>query len=176
MEAAIGKKQTDFVAPPREKKERSGNTYGTRPRDEVPRPVAPAPATAPRPSYVASALARPEARPPVPRVVSEAVQRNKLRYAIEKAKTEGVAKSSGAPVRSPADNLREKQGNRSAPKPPAPPHHNPKHTPHQTPRPSEQREPDKNPSTQEAIRTTARYRHTMLQQVINGTRRDTDDL
>ena len=191
VEAAIGKKQTDFVAPPREKKERSGNTYGTRPRDEVPRPVAPAPATAPRPSYVASALARPEARPPVPRVVSEAVQRNKLRDAIEKAKTEGVAKSSGAPVRSPADILREKQGNRSAPKPPAPPHHNPKHAPHQAPRPSEQRDPRKShaqPVSPDERASRGGPQHAgsdshdgevsphVLQQVINGARRDTDDL
>ncbi|OGG54059.1 hypothetical protein A3C20_00535 [Candidatus Kaiserbacteria bacterium RIFCSPHIGHO2_02_FULL_55_25] len=177
VEAAIAKKQTDFVAPPREKKERSGSTYGTRPRDEAPRPLAsaPTPASAPLRDFPPHS----STPSPAPRAESEKVQRNTLRDAIERAKAEGVAKAGGVPVRSPADILRDKQGNRPASKPPAPPHHNPKHTPHQTPRQAEPREPQKSHTQPQHVGSDSHDGEIsphVLQQVINGTRRDSDDL
>ena len=197
VEAAIGKKQTDFVPPPREKKERSGSTYGTRPRppvtplhvgqagDATSRPLPP------RAPYATPAPVRPETHPPAPRVVNEVVQRNTLRDAIEKAKAEGIAKAGGAPVRSPADILREKQGSRPAPKPPVAEHHTPKHTPHQAPSSAESSEPHKNhvqPASPDERTSRGGQQHAgsdphdgeisphLLQQVINGARRDLDDI
>jgi energy-coupling factor transporter ATP-binding protein EcfA2 len=179
VEAAINKKQSDFVAPPREKKEHRGSTYGTRPREESPRPTAPVVQAArpietaqraPRTDWSPAVPARQDtARPPV--AAREEQGRNTLRDAIAKAKAEGV--TAAVPTRSPADMLREKQGSRPQPQHAAPRPLNPHKAPQQPPaKPASHTEA---PSPTDAP-GQGEVSHRVLQQVINGTRRDHDDI
>ncbi len=121
VEAVTNNKQLEFIAPPKEKKERKGSAYGTRPRDEGTEPravLARAVAVTQSPPLSQSrAVFAPRdtahAPAPVVRAEREKVERNSLRDAIEKARAEGIAKSTAAPIamptRSPIDVLREKR-------------------------------------------------------------------
>ncbi len=139
VDAAIGSKQLEFVPPPKEKKERKGSTYGSRPRDEAPTPapgreprevlaasIAAARAAAPTPAPARESrprddrpswTPRPLASAPLPHAQKEAEERNSLRAAIERARAENAQH---APVnvtvnvanivpKSPIDVLREKR-------------------------------------------------------------------
>ena len=123
VEALVNQKQLDFQPPPKEKKEREKSAYGSRPRasDATPRPSA---AAAPRgfattstsredhPPRIApaSAPAPHETHAAPPRSASsEADQRSALRAAIAQAQPKvAEAPAHSAPIRSPADILRER--------------------------------------------------------------------
>jgi len=127
VEAMVNQKQLDFQPPPKKEKEK-GSTYGTRPRTEIAprtervapreeRPAAHARGSgfAPRPSDEQRAPR--EAPPPIhsPHLPQgEAQQRNALRDAIAKARPAQVEHSAPtAPIRSPADILRERRAAKS---------------------------------------------------------------
>lgn len=223
--AAIQQKQSEFIAPPREKKEKR---FGPPRRDESPAPMpgreprtilmqqnitqqthnefhAPRPAPTPAPVRAVSAptavpvpaaprmdapqqqqrsnpVRPPFTRPsgPEPRRAAEG-ERNSLRAAIEKAKAEGIAQSSAAPVRSPIDLLRDKRDRRQQQAPVQSPR------PQVTPVESRPREEPKREAPQPAPAPAKKPEpvdhHSgevsphVLQQVLNGHhKRDTDDL
>lgn len=199
VEAEINRKQQEFIAPPREKKERRGDFRpASAPRYE-PAPGRPplqamrenAP-VAPRkdwdsaqpvsaPSAVTAAapiLPRPQ---PIPKVVEH---KNSLRDAIDKARAQGITTTPAAPVRSPIDVLREKreqhQSRPSQPQIVRPPQPH-RDTPSQEQKPPQQAHKGspqpRRESTEDAH--TGEVSHHILQQVINGRgghRRDNDDL
>jgi hypothetical protein len=186
VEAVIGQKQLDFVQPPKEKKENK-YSYGTRPRDESPvRPPAPPPAPAREPRDVLR-----EQRPrEVPRSAPsstprdfipaashpprEEANRNTLRDAIEKARAAVPSPTApSAPVRSPADILREKRGPRPPQKDPA---HPPRPQAAAVHKPEPSRPKTEVPQHGGADSHDGEVSHRVLQQVINGTHRDADDL
>lgn len=162
IEASVNQKQLDFQPPPKEKKEREKSTYGSRPRasDTAPRPSAaaaprgfatnaPREEHAPRPAPVSTA-SEPRVAPSRPSS-SEADQRSALRTAIAQAQPKAVeAPVQSAPIRSPADILRERHAAKqtssagNAPHNPVagahaqkPPHiPNPQPQPHRAPRPA----------------------------------------
>ena len=127
IEAAVNQKQLDFQPPPKEKKEREKSAYGSRPRasDTAPRPAAPAaprgfatntpredhgprPVPAPGGHEVHAASSRPSS--------SEAEQRSALRAAIAQAQPNvAEAPVHSAPIRSPADILRERRAAKQTP-------------------------------------------------------------
>ncbi len=191
VEADINRKQLEFIPPPKEKKERR-DTYGTRPRDESQNRFTPPPAPPREPRDVlreqrppltqgaaphrdAAPMPRPEFRaapspPPRPEP-----NRNTLRDAIEKAKAVVVPPPPLAgPIRSPADILRDKRGNQPQ-RPPAPPQAHPRHGRPQQPA-KEAPKPHAQPQHGGADSHNGEVSHQVLQQVINGHRRDTDDL
>ncbi len=153
VESNIHKKQLEFVAPPREKKERrdyrpSGydrpvqvssqsrsDTLGREPR-EVLRTAAQAPQVA---------QSRPVERPRH----DEAGERNSLRDAIEKARSQGisVAPAPAAPTRTPIDILREKQAERSRHEP-KPGERKPQESKQQDHRPSGQTHREQKPRSE----------------------------
>ncbi len=135
VEAVTNQKQMEFIPPPKEKKERKGSAYGTRPRDESESRFSTPPGREPRevlaaaraltahitPVSSAAPAESPEGRrnpwtsapraAPV-RAQKEVVERNSLREAIEKARAEGATKGASVPAtpnRSPIDVLREKR-------------------------------------------------------------------
>ena len=164
VEATVNQKQLDFQPPPKEKKEREKSSYGSRPRasDAAPRPPAGAaprgqamsaphedrgPRTAPAPAPVGHEAQSAPSRSHS----SEAEQRSALRAAIAQAQPKiAEAPARAAPVRSPADILRERRAAKQnspagntphnpvvgahAPKPPHIP--NPQPQPHRAPRPA----------------------------------------
>ncbi|MFA7309359.1 MAG: type IV secretion system DNA-binding domain-containing protein [Candidatus Paceibacterota bacterium] len=186
VEGAINQKQLDFVPPPREKKE-NRYSYGTRPRDESPaRPPSPpaAPVRAPldvlreqrprvepvadRPRNEPRQTPRVGARDFIPATSApprEEANRNTLRDAIEKARIAAAPASppvAHVPIRSPADILRDKKNTKSVPQ------SSPVKT--QTPPPQKQEMP------KAADPHDGEVSHRVLQQVINGSKRDTDDI
>ena len=120
VEAAVNQKQLDFQPPPKEKKEREKSTYGSRPRasDAAPRPAQDGPrgfAASPQHSLAPksggfeprpAALSR--SAPP------EVEQRSALRAAIAQARPP-EAPAHAAPIRSPADILRERRAQKPSP-------------------------------------------------------------
>ncbi len=139
IEAAVNQKQVDFQMPPKEKKEREKSAYGSRPRasDTIAQPVvasapqgfAPNP---PREGYTPKPVSAPvrfEPRPAPVHVSSdthasrsgtaESDQRSALRAAIAQAKPKIIeAPVHAAPVRSPADMLRERRAAKQQSVPP----------------------------------------------------------
>lgn len=120
VEGMVNQKQLDFQPPPKEKKEREKSAYGSRPRasDAVPRPTpaeargfatnAPREVHGPRPAP-ASGGREAHTAPPKP-ASSEADQRSALRAAIAQAQPKAAeAPAHAAPLRSPADILRERR-------------------------------------------------------------------
>ena len=162
IEASVNQKQLDFQPPPKEKKEREKSAYGSRPRasDTGSRPAAsggargfatnapredraPRPAPASEGHEVHHAPSRPAG--------TEADQRSALRAAIAQAQPKvAEAPAHSAPIRSPADILRERRAAKQTPpagnthhNPAAGPHHpkpphipNPQPQPRHTPRPA----------------------------------------
>jgi energy-coupling factor transporter ATP-binding protein EcfA2 len=188
VEVEIHRKQVEFVAPPKEKKERK-DSYGSRPREnDTFKPVSPGieprtvlsrpPASVPAPSSSVPPQAPQRSapsrvgfipRPPLER--REEASRNSLRDAIEKARAGAPAPAS----KSPADILREKKGAR----PPQP---------HRESAPdSSHRQKSREPAPPHTGRNTAppaavppgengaqEVSSQVLRQVINGSRRDTN--
>ena len=122
IEAAVNQKQLDFQPPPKEKKEREKSSYGSRPRasDTAPRPAPDAAsrgfAASPQPerrapkSVPTSSGFEPQPRPVTRTPSPEAEQRSALRAAIAQAQPKTVeAPVLSAPMRSPADILRERR-------------------------------------------------------------------
>ena len=112
VEGIVNQKQLDFQPPPKEKKEREKSAYGSRPRasDAAPRPVTDAPSRG-----FATNLPHEDRTPrpvsaPTRTTPPEAEQRSALRAAIAQAQPKAVeAPAQSAPVRSPADILRERR-------------------------------------------------------------------
>ncbi|MBI5458028.1 type IV secretion system DNA-binding domain-containing protein [Candidatus Kaiserbacteria bacterium] len=148
IEAAVNQKQLDFQALPKEKKEREKSTYGSRPRPSNAAPrgfvadrprEAPAVRKEPLPASPNSAdryathtpTASPEVGPSRPprfgeagRSGAEAEQRSALRAAIAQARpATPEAPVHSAPIRSPADILRERRAMKQQPATPHAAHH-----------------------------------------------------
>ncbi|MSU74093.1 hypothetical protein EXS56_03055 [Candidatus Kaiserbacteria bacterium] len=123
IEAAVNQKQLDFQPPPKEKKEREKSAYGSRPRasDAAPRPAAdaaprgfatnsPREESAPKQAFVPSSAGHESRVAPVRTTSPEVQQRSALRAAIAQAQPKVVeTPAPAAPMRSPADILRERR-------------------------------------------------------------------
>ena len=198
IEAAVNQKQIDFQMPPKEKKEREKSAYGSRPRasDAVPPPVAASPAPSrgfavspPREVYTPKPVSAPapfEPRPaPAHAPSGEADQRSALRAAIAQAKPNVIeAPVRAAPVRSPADILRERRaakqqaapsgGSKSTTPPSAPmrtaPKQNPQPQARPTPKPNFSRDTTpQHPQTQVDIeKTSGEISNEELQRVLKS--------
>ena len=115
VEASVNKKQVDFQPPPKKPKEPGErSTYGSRPRaDASPRPERARSrdsVPAPREDRPAPGDFTPRAAP----LSREDDQRNALRAAIAQARPQAGDSSHAAPIRSPADILRERRAAKSA--------------------------------------------------------------
>jgi hypothetical protein len=179
IEAYINKKQAEFVMPPREKKERrdfrpagSGNSYGggygAAPRRDAPQPMPHAPRSEASPRFDSPKPDRERREQDDPSRLGQAeAERNSLRAAIEKARStdSGQARAEAVvsePKRSPADVLRERQNRKPHTQKPE------SHAPRPTPPPP--------PAKREEQPHSGEISPQQLQQVINGTKRDADDL
>lgn len=188
IEEVIQQKQSEFIPPPKEKKEKRDFRPSARfepapsvsPLEKL-RESRPTPAPIPAPLPAAAHASA----PPVQRRDQEAVHRNSLRDAIEKARAEGL---STAPTKSPLEMMRDKKAQ--------------KNEKHQQPKAPEQRvqhehqakgghpQPKREEKREEAARTpreehsglpahSGEVSHHELQRVINGRGghvRDYDDL
>ncbi|HEY4524928.1 MAG TPA: hypothetical protein VJL39_01020, partial [Candidatus Paceibacterota bacterium] len=180
VEAAISKKQLEFIPPPREKKPARGDYGRTNGRSEGSWPRAATQgsyradaAPQPRETLQREEAPRPEApRPPRPmpevgdpRRTREAEGRNALRDAISKARTDEEKSAPRAvqsePVRSPADVLRAKRMEKEQRREPE--------------RPREERGPKIEPKKESAAppeprieRAAGEVSHDVLSRVISG--------
>jgi hypothetical protein len=146
VEAMVNKKQLDFQPPPKKDKEpKERNSYGSRPRpvdtfvqrrtEERIIQAPPRVTEAPRPSFAPASVSVP---------AREEAERNALRAAIAAARpAEVVVPPQGAPMRSPADILRERrvQKQSAPPTPPVQPR------PVLPPRPQVEQRPQQKPHT-----------------------------
>jgi len=194
VEAYINQKQLDFPVVPKEKKEKR-STYGTRPRDESVSNVTPVPPGREPLAVLRETLEKVNASPtqtPVPRREfsrphvntaprPERVEphRSSLRDAIEKAKLSAVSVPPPPPTasKSPAELLREKREAKQAAQKPAPAQHAQPHTVHK-PGPHAPQHKTESPPKHAQIEKE-HHREVpahILQDVLNGHARDTDDL
>ncbi|MBV9159675.1 MAG: type IV secretion system DNA-binding domain-containing protein [Candidatus Kaiserbacteria bacterium] len=201
VESAINSKQLEFVPPPKEKKERRDGPrggvrdQGTEPRSllagivkrEEPRPAAP-PVREPQPQSQQHAAPR---RQEAPRP-NEAVARNSLKEAIERARAESAGSAApAAPSKSPLEVLRDRREQKEAraggekpnqnrePRREEPRQAQPKREESRKEEPKrEERKEEPRPQLKEIQQdhAHAEVSHRTLQEVLNGHKRDYDDL